>query len=129
MELGFNLETGIGHCEDCQGQIRLGAPATSDKGNSIHPEADSFTVFGINTADGLKTGLTCTPCADIRLDEDIAQGKFLYDPETDSWFSPRQFPDKTGYKIGDLDGPSGIAGHDLADLARKAEQINDTYDR
>ena len=83
--LGFD-EQGIRYCDDCHEVIRGGQ--------------DAFTRFEFS--DGRIDKVVCSSCSSIRLDKDIAQGKFLYSLETDSWFSPRQFPDKTGYKIGDL---------------------------
>lgn len=94
LDLGFDLTTGLGHCADCNKPIWLGAPATNGKNQQIHPQADSFTVFGQDTAEGLQGELVCDSCSDLRLDKDIAEGKFIYDPDTDSWFSPDLFPDK-----------------------------------
>jgi hypothetical protein len=113
LELGFNLETGIGDCLDCGAPIHLGAPATSEKGSQIHPQADSFTVFSLNTAEGLQLELVCDLCSDVRLDQSIDQGRLVQD-ETGAWFDPELFPEKTGYRIGtpvppDEDHPSYLA--------------------
>ena len=90
--LGFDLTNGTGPCKDCGQEIRLGAPKNSANG-VIHPQADSFTIFGLLTTDGLKGEVACDSCSSIRLDRDIAEGKFKYDPEADSWYSPDLFPE------------------------------------